>query len=146
MTKKSPPEDYEVGYGKPPRETQFKKGQSGNPRGRPRKSDSDFADIFHRVMLKPEVVLINGKRRKMSGAEVMFRQLNRQASQGDKEAFKSVLQFMKMFPPPNDNESDEQRVMQFRFRIGDEETTRRVAEAVEQERRGSLIFRAESED
>jgi hypothetical protein len=30
-------EDYEVGFGKPPREYQFKKGQSGNPRGRPRK-------------------------------------------------------------------------------------------------------------
>jgi hypothetical protein len=29
---------YDVGYGKPPRHTQFKKGQSGNPGGRPRKS------------------------------------------------------------------------------------------------------------
>jgi hypothetical protein len=27
--------DYEVGYGKPPRNAGFKKGQSGNPRGRP---------------------------------------------------------------------------------------------------------------
>ena len=27
--------DYEVGYGKPPRHSQFVKGQSGNPRGRP---------------------------------------------------------------------------------------------------------------
>ena len=26
--------DYEVGYGKPPRNAGFKKGQSGNPRGR----------------------------------------------------------------------------------------------------------------
>jgi Family of unknown function (DUF5681) len=28
--------DYRVGYGKPPLETRFKQGQSGNPRGRPR--------------------------------------------------------------------------------------------------------------
>jgi hypothetical protein len=28
--------NYEVGYAKPPLETRFKKGQSGNPRGRPR--------------------------------------------------------------------------------------------------------------
>jgi hypothetical protein len=27
----------EVGYGKPPRHTQFRKGQSGNPGGRPRR-------------------------------------------------------------------------------------------------------------
>lgn len=30
--------DYEVGYGKPPKARQFKKGESGNPRGRPPKS------------------------------------------------------------------------------------------------------------
>jgi hypothetical protein len=28
--------DYEVGYGKPPKHTRFRKGQSGNPGGRPR--------------------------------------------------------------------------------------------------------------
>jgi hypothetical protein len=27
--------DHEVGYGKPPHRSQFVKGQSGNPRGRP---------------------------------------------------------------------------------------------------------------
>ena len=27
--------DYEIGYGKPPKQTRFKPGQSGNPRGRP---------------------------------------------------------------------------------------------------------------
>jgi hypothetical protein len=31
-----PPSDYEVGYGKPPSRTQFKPGESGNPKGRPR--------------------------------------------------------------------------------------------------------------
>jgi Family of unknown function (DUF5681) len=30
------PRDYAVGYGKPPAETQFPKGRSGNPGGRPR--------------------------------------------------------------------------------------------------------------
>lgn len=29
--------DYEVGYKKPPKHSQFKKGQSGNPKGRPPK-------------------------------------------------------------------------------------------------------------
>jgi hypothetical protein len=31
-------DDDKVGYGKPPKHTRFKKGQSGNPRGRPPKS------------------------------------------------------------------------------------------------------------
>ena len=31
-----PAADYVVGYGKPPKEAQFKKGMSGNPTGRPK--------------------------------------------------------------------------------------------------------------
>jgi hypothetical protein len=31
-----PDHDEEVGYGKPPKKTRFKKGQSGNPKGRPK--------------------------------------------------------------------------------------------------------------
>jgi hypothetical protein len=34
---------YEVGYGKPPRHTQFQKGRSGNPRGRPRRQPIERA-------------------------------------------------------------------------------------------------------
>jgi hypothetical protein len=32
--------DYEVGYKKPPKDTRFKAGQSGNPRGRPKGKSS----------------------------------------------------------------------------------------------------------
>ena len=35
------PRDYEVGYGKPPKKHRFKRGQSGNPRGRPK--DAKFS-------------------------------------------------------------------------------------------------------
>ena len=31
-------EEYEVGYGRPPKSGQFKNGQSGNPKGRPKGS------------------------------------------------------------------------------------------------------------
>jgi hypothetical protein len=31
---------YEIGYRKPPKATQFRKGRSGNPRGRPKRSKS----------------------------------------------------------------------------------------------------------
>ena len=35
-TSLAPPRTYAVGYGKPPEATRFQKGQSGNPKGRPR--------------------------------------------------------------------------------------------------------------
>lgn len=50
--------EYEVGYGKPPKHSQFKKGQSGNLNGRPKKR-KDGKDLFH-ALLDTEM-LVDGK-------------------------------------------------------------------------------------
>lgn len=52
--------DYEVGYGKPPTHSQFKPGQSGNPKGRPRGSKSPFTLL--REELQQKVTLREGDR------------------------------------------------------------------------------------
>ena len=54
MSKEKPPknhQDYEVGYGKPPKSKRFKPGASGNPKGRPKgkKSRHNSADT-HALM------------------------------------------------------------------------------------------------
>ena len=38
-------DDDRIGYGRPPKSTQFKKGVSGNPRGRPRQVTNLTADL-----------------------------------------------------------------------------------------------------
>lgn len=58
MTKRRPPRDstdadYDVGYGRPPAQAQFKPGESGNPSGKskklkPRSIKRDVQDVFTR--------------------------------------------------------------------------------------------------
>jgi len=50
-----------VGYRKPPKHTRFKKGKSGNPRGRPRKIPK-IADLFMKESLKT-IDLIEGQKK-----------------------------------------------------------------------------------
>jgi hypothetical protein len=52
--------DYPVGYKKPPRHTQFKPGQSGNPRGRPKQS-ATFADVLTKQLRKKVTVTMGAE-------------------------------------------------------------------------------------
>jgi hypothetical protein len=53
-------EDYEVGYGKPPKSGQFKKGISGNPSGRPKKP-SDFLSVLMKELESKVTIHESGK-------------------------------------------------------------------------------------
>src|SRR6266566_3065012 len=66
--------DYEVGYGKPPLHTRFKKGQSGNPRGRPRGA-KNFTSLVSDALDQRVVVTENGKRREISKRHLGIAQL-----------------------------------------------------------------------
>lgn len=72
--------DYQVGYGKPPRHTRFRKGQSGNPRGRPPGS-KNLATIVGEALEQKVVVNDNGRRRKISKREAMITQLVNRSAQ-----------------------------------------------------------------
>jgi Family of unknown function (DUF5681) len=66
--------DYEVGYGRPPRRTQFQPGRSGNPQGRPRGS-KNLATIVRQVLDARVAVRENGRVRSITKREALFAQL-----------------------------------------------------------------------
>jgi hypothetical protein len=83
----------EVGYRKPPWHSRFRKGQSGNPKGRPRGSQN-YATILKKEIDDPVDVVENGKRRKLRKGHVMLRQQVLKAVGGDPKASAQVLELM----------------------------------------------------
>ena len=82
--------DYEVGYGKPPKQSRFRKGQSGNPKGRP-KASRNIKTIARKVLNQPVPVTIDGKTRHVTSLEAMLEQMRRDAFKGDRYARKALL-------------------------------------------------------
>lgn len=84
------PGDYEVGYGKPPNEHRFKKGQSGNPQGRP-KGSLNVATVVDRIMRERVVVNENGKRTTITKLEASVKQLLNKSASGDMRALQFTI-------------------------------------------------------
>jgi hypothetical protein len=77
--------EYEVGYGRPPEQTRFKRGTSGNPKGRPR-SRKNLATVFDAVSSERVPVTENGKRKTITILEVIMKRVAHEAAAGDQRA------------------------------------------------------------
>lgn len=82
--------DETVGYGRPPKATRFKKGQSGNPKGRP-KGTRPIGAVIQEVLGQRIAVTENGKTRRVPALEVMLRRLANDAMRSDPAALKLML-------------------------------------------------------
>ena len=81
---------YEVGFGRPPRSSQFKLGESGNPAGRPRGA-KNFATALEEELQARVIVTENGKRKRISKREVIAKHLVNKAASGDLKAIPLLL-------------------------------------------------------
>ncbi len=88
----NPSAAYKVGHGKPPKAHQFKKGQSGNPSGRPKGSVSLHARFLREAerMIKTKT---GEKVVKMAKIEVVIRRLLDAAMQGKPDAQRLTLAY-----------------------------------------------------
>jgi hypothetical protein len=81
-----PKRDYEIGYGRPPKGTQFQPGQSGNPKGPGKRPRSIGAAADKALASKVVVVDQDGRRRSFPAEDVIMRRFRDAALNGDVKA------------------------------------------------------------
>lgn len=103
MSKSAPP-DYEVGYGKPPKKHRFRKGASGNPKGRPRGSgkknakdlEQKLIDIIEREAGRLVTIQTETGPEQIQMNEAVIRSIYVNAAKGDHRAQKTVIELNRL--------------------------------------------------
>ncbi len=91
--------DYNVGFGRPPRKHQFKKGKSGNPKGRPK--GPSFGSAMERELSRTYEVPIDGRLVRLTGAELLAKKVFKKALDGSVRHLDLALEHMP--PEPQDS-------------------------------------------
>jgi Family of unknown function (DUF5681) len=128
--------DYQVGYGKPPQHTRFKRGESGNPTGRP-KGSKNLTTLLEKELKQRVVVTENGRRRRITKQEAMVKHLVNKAVSGDRPLMQLLLDEIRLLEAraasspsgTNLDEADREVMRQIQERMrrlmkGDEENAR----------------------
>ena len=113
-------DDYLIGFGRPPKATQFKKGTSGNKKGRP-KGAKNIATLFRQEMNQRIIVSENGERRTITKIEAALKQLHNKAATGDPKSIQAILSISRelgyLIPDP----LQEPQVRRFELRVFDKD-------------------------
>ena len=84
-----------VGYGRPPEHSRFKKGVSGNPKGRPRKQSPAICEAIESVMNVRVAYTVGGRKRRDTRRNLSARQIVLRAVKGDVGAAAALLELRK---------------------------------------------------
>lgn len=82
--------DYEVGYGRPPKKSQFKPGQSGNPRGRPKRKKT-VGELVEREFARKVTITEGGAENWVTKLELLIRRLTNDAIKGSNPSAKLLI-------------------------------------------------------
>lgn len=115
-----------VGFANPPKSGQFKKGQSGNPKGRPKGSKS-VRTILHERLNKRIKVREGGRTKTVSVLEAKIIQLIKSMIEGDDKATNLILKLLHQYGGETDeiervaeqavSDEDDRRVIEELLRL-----------------------------
>lgn len=86
-------DQQKVGPGKPPKHSQFKPGQSGNPTGRP-KGSKNLATLLEKEMNRKITITENGKQKRITCAQAISRRLVTESVKGNSRLLGQLLKTM----------------------------------------------------
>jgi hypothetical protein len=86
-------DDNETGYGKPPKHTRWKEGQSGNPKRLYPKRVETTVELIDKLLLKPVEITVGEKSRKVTTLEAILFRLWQKEVIGDARALKIRLKY-----------------------------------------------------
>ena len=92
--------DYEVGFGRPPTASRWKRGQTGNPSRRRKRELPDAIEIMDRLFSKIIPVVDQGETEKITVLEAILRRIWSMEMAGDKHAARVRLQYEALIPKP----------------------------------------------
>ena len=102
-------DDYEIGYSKPPKKYRFKKGQSGNAKGRPKDTKNLKTDL--REELNEKITIREGAdERRVSKQRALLKSLTLRAIKGDTRAANVLLNMVLRVLEAEPAESTEPRL------------------------------------
>jgi hypothetical protein len=86
-----PSEAEKVGYKRPPSKSQFKPGQSGNPRGRPKRK-VDMTDSLHKAL--DEKIVVNEAGKTLTKLEALVQSQVDRVLQGEAKAIPALIRLL----------------------------------------------------
>jgi hypothetical protein len=87
-------DEYRVGRGQPPRETRWKKGQSGNPRRRRTKTPEGTVATIDRLLVAPVPITMDGEAKTVTALEAIMCQLVLKGLSGNGRARRTLLKYV----------------------------------------------------
>lgn len=88
--KKTKGGDYAIGRGKPPRQTQWQQGTSGNPGGK-KKGTSNLKTALQGALLRPVAITEKGEKKIITIREALVMRLVEEGLKGNHRAINAIL-------------------------------------------------------